>query len=159
MYGYRIKHAILEGYMDRLLKDTPKDKQIDVNHFVKLREFSKSFNGRKDGFVAQYIAHMTLEGYLTMKDIPAEKDMEVSITPRGMNAALSEIFKIKQHEFLWKAIMNILMTAATVIVATVASIALSKDTTKLKSLEERLRKLEGVKDTTGVKASPNIVHL
>jgi len=155
MYGYRAKHKILSGYLDRLLKDKKEDDPLDIKHFVLMRQFAKELGGKKDGKIAQYITHMTLEGYLTLKDIPAKRDMEVSITTRGMSAALSEFYKIKQHDFFWKAAMNILMTVANIAVAVTAIWALTKGNGELQKLEERLRKIEGGLLPNKAATSPN----
>ena len=156
MYGYRTKHKLLETYLKSALKS---DGQIPLDHFVKMRAFCKQVAGKKDGLAAQFLLHLSLEGCFELTDIPKEHDMKVTITNKGINLGMSEYFRIKQHEFLWKAIMNILMTAATVAVAIVTIITLTKDITQLKSLEERLKRIEQLPKENREAASPNKADL
>lgn len=87
-----------------------------------------------------------------------KNDIEVSITQQGINAALSEAFKIKQHDWFWKAVMNVLMTVANVAVAITAIWALTKDSGELERIEERLKKIEKIQEAKEVKANPNSVQ-
>ena len=162
MYGYRTKHKILTEYLKRVQKDSPKDGNLDPTHTVLYKQFAREIGKKepKSGYIAQQMFVLLMEGYLHYgKKHTEPDDIEISITPKGMNAAMGEVFKIKQNEWFWRAFMNILMTIANVAVAITAIWALTKDNGEVQRLEERLNKLEKVLYTPQVKANPNTLHL
>jgi hypothetical protein len=158
MYGYRTKTKLLEKYLKSALSENPTG-AINPDHFVMMREFCKQVAGKKDGVAAQFLLNMSLEGYFDLTDVPAKKDMKVTITVKGINAGMAEYFRIKQHEFLWKAIMNVLMTASTVAVAIIAIITIRKDIAETKALEERIKQIEKAEETRQGVTNPNTLDL
>jgi hypothetical protein len=143
MYGYRTKHKLLETYL-KTASIAGKDGEINPNHSLMMRDFCKKAAGKKEALAAQNLLNMSFEGYFKFLHDAPKDNMRITITALGINAGVGEYFKIKQHEFIWKAAMNILMTASTVVVAIIAAIALSKDIDQTKALEERIKKLEQV---------------
>jgi len=158
MYGYRTKHKILIEYLKELKKDSPKGGDLDIKHTVNLKVFCNNLgkNEKQRGYIAQQMSNLTMDGYLSMQQSVGKEDMDVTITPMGVNAVLSELYKIKQHEWFWKAFMNTVMTVANVAVAVTAVWALTKDNDELQKIEERVSKLEKAQKSIQVKANPSI---
>ncbi len=158
MYGYRTKHKILTAYLKRLQKDVLNGQDLDIAHTVLMKEFAREL-GKKEprsGYIMQQMSNLTLEGYLHITQNKEKNDMNLSITGQGINAVMSNLFKIKQHNWFWKAFMNTVMTIANVAVAVTAVWALTKDNDEVQRIEERVNKLEKAKEVKEVKANPNI---
>jgi len=148
MYGYRTKHKILAYYVSQV-KGVPPPK-------IRLTKFSKSVKGVNENVVATYLLDMKFEGYFNFYDVPKpENDQDVEITYEGMAAFIGEHFLKKNRDLFWKGAMNISITLANIAVAIVAIIALTKDNSELRQLEDRLKRLEQVKSKEEVRANPN----
>jgi len=159
MYGYRTKHAILETYIF-WLHSREKNSSKEMPYGLLLENTYKRMGiiNRNLKYIASTLIYLEFEDYFISPK--AEKgDKKLLITEKGISAQAGDIFLIKQRETMWKAIMNISITLANIIVAITATWAIIRGNGELQKLKERLDILELKSQPSKGLPSPKILPL
>lgn len=156
MYGYKTKQRIIDYYMKEMLAKKPITPPVQLS----LRDMATKIPGTDENKAATYILEMKFEGYFDFID--QLNDQLVTITPKGLEVGTTKYFERKYKEVLWRSVMNISITAANIIVAIAAIIALwvssDKENERLRKAEDRLQAIEQTDNKAKGITSPKIPH-